>query len=269
MQKRRAGQARDRDQLFACVFSASLVAQSPQLTRHFGAEQLARRRPEIARPRGAQDRAPVGGEYQSNLGIAECVRLQHRADERGLGGGGPLVLSTGGDPLEKAFNQHRGSRPPRLGMRRARATGQDLQRGTQVATPGAAGDRDVCDGGDGRQRLAPKAQRLQALQIVGGSDLAGRMPVDRRRQLVGWDTAAVVRHLDAAVPAVGDVNRYRAQMDERRHVTIRRAGRREDGIDRVFDELLHDVRRSRHDLARCDLGDDLGGELTDRQSLSS
>ena len=81
--------------------------------------------------------------------------------------------------------------------RRARAAGAQLagarvEPGRVRGVGGAAGDRDLGDRGDRRQRLAAKAHRRHALELGERGDLAGRVAAQRQRQLVGGDAVAVV-----------------------------------------------------------------------------
>src|SRR5262249_54416314 len=109
-------------------------------------------------------------------------------------------------------------------------------RGVAFALP--AYDRQTADGADRGQRLAAKAEMLDAEKIVVG-ELRGAMPLDRERQLLRIHTDAVVGDGDEALTPV-----------LQRHLDARRTR-----IDRIFDQLFD--RRSRP------LDDFAGGDAID------
>ena len=87
--------------------------------------------------------------------------------------------------------------------RRPRAAGcsSPVRASSRVAcggVGGAAGERQLGDRGDRRQRLAAKAERRHAFELGERGDLAGGVAAQRQRQLGGGDAVAVV--LDADRP---------------------------------------------------------------------
>ena len=102
------------------------------------------------------------------------------------------------------------------------AAGRDLatavRRSTSISWPASAvalpaANHELADFGDRRQRLAAKAERADAEQVVGVGDLAGGVAGDRQRQVVRRDAAAVVDDADQVGPAL-----------PQRHVDPRRPG---------------------------------------------
>ena len=102
----------------------------------------------------------------------------------------------------------------------------------------------LADLGDRGQRLAAKAERADAEQIVGVGDLAGGVAGDGQRQLVGRDAAAVIDDADQLDAPLLDS-----------HVDPRRAG-----VDGVLQQLLDDAGRPLDHLAGGDLVDDARAE---------
>ena len=112
--------------------------------------------------------------------------------------------------------------------------------------PVAGGDRQPCDRADRGQRLAAEAQRPDVHEIVVG-ELGGSVALDAQRKVGARHAVAVVAHADEPAPAaVGhDLNLARA------------------GVERVFDELLHDARRPLDHFAGGDAVDGGFGQLAD------
>ena len=106
---------------------------------------------------------------------------------------------------------------------------------------------DLGDLGDRRQRLAPEAERLDAIQIIGLGELARGMRLEREQQVLGRHAEAVVGDPDQVLAAPFD----------------RQVDPRGPGVDRVFQQLLDDARRPLDDFARRDLVDDGRRQLAD------
>ena len=100
--------------------------------------------------------------------------------------------------------------------------------------------RHLGDAADRGQRLAAKAERADAKEIVGLAQLAGGVAGEGERQIVGVDAAAVVH----------DANQFGAALFEV-DVDARRAG-----VQAIFEQFLDDAGRPLDDLAGGDLGDD-------------
>ncbi len=109
-------------------------------------------------------------------------------------------------------------------------------------------EQDAGDRRDARQRLAPEAERRDALEILLAGDLARRMPAERHGRVLRGHALAVVPDGDELLPAVGQLD---AQF-----------GR--PGVEGILDELLDDRDRPFDDLP----GRDLPGELR-RQDVNS
>jgi hypothetical protein len=112
----------------------------------------------------------------------------------------------------------------------------------------AADDGQLADRGDGGQRLAAKAHGRHAFQLGQRADLAGSVPPQGQRQLLGGDAAAVVFDHDRADAAGGELHR-----------DLRGAG-----VQRVVDQLAYHRGRPLDHLARRDLAHQLVGQLADR-----
>ena len=98
--------------------------------------------------------------------------------------------------------------------------------------------RDRCDG---RKCLAAKAHRVQRGEIIDRANLARRMPRDGEQRVLCVHPVAIIGH-DNAREACGF----------RLHLNACRAC-----IDRILDELFDDARGPLHDLAGCDLIDEI------------
>src|SRR5207302_5315015 len=101
---------------------------------------------------------------------------------------------------------------------------------------------------DGRQRLTAEAERGDGFEVTDAGDLAGCVPRERHRQLLGRDAAAVVAHPHEADAAALDVD----------------VDARGPSIERVLGKLLDDRGGSLNHLAGCDLVDELIGKDADR-----
>jgi hypothetical protein len=99
---------------------------------------------------------------------------------------------------------------------------------------------------------AAEAERSDALEIVDGRDLAGRVPRQRQPQLVALDSAAIV-----ANPAQPHAALFDLDLDAARA-----------GVDAVLDQLLEHGRRTLDDLAGRDLVDELFGQDADRHGAT-
>ena len=63
---------------------------------------------------------------------------------------------------------------------------------------GPRGQHKTRDRGDARQRLAPKAEARDMGKIGKGPELAGRMRLERQRQVIPVNALTVVAHTDQA-----------------------------------------------------------------------
>ena len=92
------------------------------------------------------------------------------------------------------------------------------------------------DGGNRRECLAAKSERADAFQILLRADFAGRMAAEGNRCVLCAHAAAVVRDAQIGDAAV-------LQLDGDRSRTC---------VNRVFDQLLADGRRTLNNLTGCD-----------------
>ena len=106
---------------------------------------------------------------------------------------------------------------------------------------------DARDGGNGRQRLAAEAERVDGLQIGRLMELARGMAQEGRLHILCRHAAAVVRHA------------------QERHAPVAQLDRdlMGPGVDGVFDQLLCGAGRALHDLASGDQVGDMGRKLLD------
>ncbi len=116
----------------------------------------------------------------------------------------------------------------------------------------ARGQAHFGDGGDARQRLAPKPERAQRVYILDRADLARRMAGEGQLDLVGRDPVAIVGHAD-------QLQTTPEQFD---------ADVSGPSIERVVDQLADDRDGPRHDLASRDLLRHLGRQHADAAKLS-
>ena len=100
-----------------------------------------------------------------------------------------------------------------------------------------AGERHPRHRRDARQRLAAKPQCADALQIVYRGDLAGRVALERQRQLLRRDARAVIHHADQVQPAALQLDTHGAS----------------PSVQRVLHQLLDHRGWALHDLAGGDL----------------
>ncbi len=112
----------------------------------------------------------------------------------------------------------------------------------------AAADPQLADFGDGSQRFAAEAQRVDGEQVIGRPNLARRVTGHGQRQLIGGDAATIVGHANKLHAALFQHN-------------VDLAGRRVHGI---FQQLLDHAGGALDHLS--------GGDLVDharRQGLDS
>ncbi len=106
----------------------------------------------------------------------------------------------------------------------------------QIGLDGIGRTADECHlgyRGNTGQSLPAKAHRPDDMQVVGLSDLAGRMRLQRQLQIFGIHPAAVVGYSDAFAPAVFDQNRNPCR----------------PGIDAVFQQFLDNTGRPLDDFS--------------------
>ena len=108
---------------------------------------------------------------------------------------------------------------------------------------GARAHLHAGDGGDGRQRLAAKAERADIVELRRVCQLGGGVVLKGQAHLPRLDAAAVVRDAQIGDPAFADLYRHGSRA----------------GIQRVFHQFLDHGRRPFDDLA--------GGDASDRRRV--
>ena len=128
----------------------------------------------------------------------------------------------------------------------------DRERVGRAPAARSAGDLEPADRGDRRQRLAAKAERRDAKQIVAG-ELGGGVALDREREFVGRHAVAVIGDRYQRPPAV-----------VHDHVDVPGAG-----VDGVLHQLLDHGGGALDHLARRDAVDDGLGKQPDGHGSAS
>jgi hypothetical protein len=189
------------------------------------------------------DHAAVVGELQADVGARERDAAEHVVAVGELGGFGLEELPPrGGVVVEVGDVDHCA-----LVERRRLGLAPGLDAPGVARALGAAGDAGARHRGDGRQRLAAKPHRAHALEVVEGGDLAGGVALERERELVARDAAAVVGDADAPHAALLELHLDRARAS----------------IDRVLEYFLEHRGRALDHLAGGDLVDQQVGEAVD------
>ena len=154
----------------------------------------------------------------------------------------------GGDVEEEVCNRHRGADRRGDCLHLVDGPGRCFDDGAARVTGGPRDDAQAADGGDACKRLAAKAERSDAPQVVGHGELAGCVPCEGEWEVRWVDPSAVVtdsKERKAPSPDLED-DGFGA------------------GVDGVLGQLLHGGDRPLHDLTRGDEGDDVFFELPDR-----
>ena len=230
---------------------AAVHRQRPELQRHLAAvareglaEHIAQALLRIARA-PLLDQPALVPDLEADLGSRQRMAAHRLQAVRQLGGVGLQELAPRRRREEQLAHLHRRADGARGRLQLAGAAVDALRmRGVHRA----AGDRQLGDRADRRQRLAAEAHRHHLLEIVQRADLAGGMAAQRQRQLGFGDALAVVLDDDRA-HAAGDQPH-------------RDAGGA--GVQRVVDQLAHHRGRALDHLAGGDLADQLVGQLADR-----
>ena len=113
--------------------------------------------------------------------------------------------------------------------------------------PFARGEREAADAGDAGQGFAAKPHRDNCRQVLGLLNFARRVAFQTEQRVVPAHAGAVVGHPDEAASAGLDFD----------------GDARGLGVERVFNEFLHDTGRALDHLAGGDLIGDLLGEQAD------
>ena len=156
--------------------------------------------------RDVELRAVLGEQIERLVEIGEAI-VRHRAQRVGqLGALGPQELAPGRHVEEQVL--HRDARAGRASIvaHVAQRSAADLDDSPRVAVRGAGRERDAGDAGNRGQGLAAKAESGDGEQILGGAQLAGRVPLEREQGIVAVHAAAVVADLDQAAAAAAQLD---------------------------------------------------------------
>ena len=181
---------------------------------------------------------------KTHIGPGQGVAA-HRLHAMGqLGGVGFQELAARGRGEKQLAHLHRGARRAGGGLQFTAAAVEQPAVGLFVGVhPGE--QRNLGDGADGGQRLAPKTHGADRFQIAQAGDLAGGVALQGGGQLGAQNAAAVVLHADqahaAGQQAQGDLGGARVQG--------------------VVHQLAHDRGGPLHDFAGGDLTDQLVGQF--------
>ena len=195
----------------------------------------------------------VDRQREGDPGIGHGDGGNHGNDMARLRTRGPEELPAGGHIVEQL----------RYGDRRtACPTGvRNLRRRTPVdadAGPGRFAFRirrqvHAGYGGDAGQRLAPKAEGTDAVEVVFAGDLAGSMPLEGQYRVLPGHACAVVHDADELLSARLDLH----------------GNALATGVDRVLGQFLHDRGGAFNHLARGDHVRQLLGQHLDLISHAS
>ncbi len=204
-------------------------------------------------PRGPGQRRPprdgaalLAREREGDIRPAHGEAAHHVADRLGLGAVGLEKFQPRGRCVEQVAHLDARALRQRRRLHVGFFAGIDLDRpGVRLAGV-TRRDQEPRDRPDGGQRLAAEAERVDRQQIVVRQFRCG-VALDCQRQIRARHAGAVIGDANEPPPAaVGD------DLDAPRAC-----------IERVFDKLLHDARRTLDHLAGGDAVDDVLGELAD------
>ena len=192
--------------------------------------------------------AGVVVERERDVGTGEGEPAHRVLDVPELGAGGAQELAPGRNVVEQVPHLHRGPGLQRRGLHRPARPALDAHPRAARCFPRPALQGEPRHRGDARQGLSAKPHAGDAVEVLQGRDLAGRVAGKRERQLAGGDAEPVVAHPDQARPARleldGDLPRAR--------------------VEGVLHQLLDDGRGALHDLPRRDLVHQHPGQGPDR-----
>ena len=226
---------------------AERALDRPQTRAEVGAEEIARALLQRGAGRQARQLAAIRRKAHANLGMRQGMQREDRADVRLFGLKGAQEFAAGRHVEEEVAHSERGADRHAGLAHIVQAAAHDHQLGAGIVRSAARFEREARDRGDGGQRLAAKAKRVDPLDIVHVADLAGRLPLNAEQGVVAAHAAAVVAHLNQLAAARGDG-----------HIDPRGAG-----VDGVLHQLLHHRGRPFHHLAGRDLVRDMDRQQSD------
>ena len=185
---------------------------------------------------GMEHLLPVPQQLKGDVRVAEGQMLHHARHGGALGAVLLHELHAGGGVVKEVTDADGGALRAAGRLRPAGDAALQMEGRAHIRAHGAGEDIHTGHGGDGRQRLAPEAQRADGRQVGGGAQLAGGMAQEGGGQLLRRDPAAVIGDADIGEAAV---------LDLRRHG-------RSAGVDGVFQQFFHHAGRTLHHLAGGD-----------------
>ena len=186
----------------------------------------------------AEDGLAVVAQMESHVETRQCQPLDHFLQVIEFGFFGLEEFASCRRIEEQVAHFHRSAHRMRgrLNARRHVSTfGLDLP--GLIGVTGTRSQGQARHGADRGQGFTAEAQAHHLLQVFQITNLAGGVPGQRQRQVIGRNAAAIIAHpqqLDAALLDV-DVNAFGT------------------GVEAVFQQLLDHRRRSLHHLAGGDL----------------
>ena len=187
---------------------------------------------------------PLGHIAKPHLGISQGVAGDDLADMTRLGGVGAQEFLARGRVPEEMLDGDTGAGRRANGPLADEPAPFQLDLHPRGRLSRAGDQRRLADRADSRQRLAPKSQRGDVLQLIRRLDFGGGVPLEGQGRLIRRDAAAVVDDANQAFAALSDL-----------HADVGGAG-----IKAVFDELLHHRSRALNHLARGDLVGNIWGQ---------
>jgi hypothetical protein len=217
------------------------------------AVQLIEPVPQHGHRRTLDDAPPAARQGESDVRVGQGELRRHPRDLRRLGGVGFQELPPRRQVVEEVVDLDYGSFGRGNFGGRGDEPAVDMDLGSGVPASRAAAQHEMRHGGNRGQRFATKPERQNRRQVFRAPDLARRVPLDCERGVVRLHSLAVVLYANALLSTELDVN----------HDPVRA------GVDRVFNQLLDDRRRTLDDLAGGNLVGEVRGEAGDSAHVRS
>ena len=200
---------------------------------------------QLAVSRRVQHLLSVPQQLEGHVRVAQCQLCDHGGGRAALGAVLLHEFHPGGGVVKQVADAdgraHRAARRRHLAGHAALQVQPCARLGRRLAgehvQPG--------HGGDGGQRLAPEAQRVDGGQVGGGTQLAGGVAQEGGGQLLRRHAAAVVGDAQIRQPALFQLHGH--------------GGR--TGVQRVLQQLLAHAGRTLYHLTGGDEVGDMGGQL--------
>ena len=168
-------------------------------------QQIPAELPPQHRIHGAAQLAIAGGnilgfalahKFKPDLRVAEGQMGHHVCDEGSFTGILLQELHPGGGVVEKIPHPNGGANAPGIGLERLLFPSLDPVEAGELRRLGPGQELHPGHAGDGGQRLAPKPQGVDGVQVLPGLDLAGGVADKGGGDILRLDAAAVVAHFD-------------------------------------------------------------------------